>query len=164
MNLDTPLLRAESRADATWLSVAPHQWISIARELLAHGFLRCEWLKGVHRNDDEFEIYLKVTRADLSDSVIVTTIIEHDVESITSIYPAADFHERECAQMLGVVFNSRESTDSAFNADFAGHPLRRDFALTPRVETVWPGQVDPEKAVKRRPALPPGVHKEWSHE
>ena len=164
MNLVTPLLRTENRVDATWHWVAPHEWESIARELLAQGFLRCEWLKGVHRDKNEFDLYLQVTRADLSDSVIVTTCFVSEVESITDIYPAADFHERECAQMLGIVFSTRELTDPAFNADFAGHPLRRDFALTPRVEEVWPGQVDPEKAGKRRPALPPGVHKEWSHE
>jgi hypothetical protein len=52
--------------------------------------------------------------------------------------------------------------EKAFETDFGGNPLRRDFALITRQVTNWPGAVEPDEKAKRRPSLPPGVHESWS--
>lgn len=58
------------------------------------------------------------------------------VPSITSIYPAAEWFEREAWDMYGILFSDhpdlrRLLTDYGFD----GHPLRKDFPLTGFVET-----------------------------
>ena len=58
------------------------------------------------------------------------------VASVTSIYAAAEWFEREAWDMYGIVFSDhpdlrRILTDYGFD----GHPLRKDFPLTGFVET-----------------------------
>ena len=60
------------------------------------------------------------------------------VPSITSIYPGADWFEREAYDLYGVLFTGhpdmrRILTDYGFD----GHPLRKDFPLTGFVEVRW---------------------------
>ncbi|WP_226576994.1 NADH-quinone oxidoreductase subunit C [Acuticoccus sediminis] len=57
------------------------------------------------------------------------------VPSITSLFPAADWYEREAYDLYGILFTShpdlrRLLTDYGFD----GHPLRKDFPLTGFVE------------------------------
>jgi NADH-quinone oxidoreductase subunit C len=57
------------------------------------------------------------------------------VPSLTSLYPAADWYEREAYDLFGVVFTGhpdlrRLLTDYGFD----GHPLRKDFPMTGYVE------------------------------
>jgi len=162
MNLTTPVINVQDRDGALWIRVLSENWLDVTAELFSAGFIRGEWLKGVHLGEETFAIYLEVTNSDSSKTCIVSTIISSEIASISDIYPAVDFHERECMQMLGIKFSGRQPTASAFVAEFDGFPLRRDFPLEQRMHTAWPGQADPEKAVRRRPVTPPGVHKEWS--
>ena len=60
------------------------------------------------------------------------------VPSITRIYPAADWFERETYDLYGVIFTGhpdmrRLLTDYGFD----GHPLRKDFPLTGYTEVRW---------------------------
>lgn len=160
--ITSPILRSEMRPDATWIWIDCGDWMSVAQQLYDAGFTRCEWLKGVHLSGEQFEILLSVTKPDLSESYVVGTKIDQSIASIAGIYPSTDFHERECAQLLGVMFSNRLNDDPAFETTFDGFPLRRDFVLTERLVTPWPGQVDPEKAARRRPTPPPGVNQEWN--
>ena len=67
------------------------------------------------------------------------------VESWVSVYPGADWHERECWEMFGFVFEGHPSLRRLFlPAEFEGHPLRKDFPLLARVVKPWPGLVDVE--------------------
>ncbi len=57
------------------------------------------------------------------------------VASLTSLYPGADWYEREAYDLFGVVFSGhpdlrRILTDYGFD----GHPLRKDFPMTGFVE------------------------------
>ena len=61
---------------------------------------------------------------------------ETPVPSIVSIFPAAEWFEREAWDMYGILFSNhpdlrRLLTDYGFD----GHPLRKDFPLTGFVET-----------------------------
>ncbi len=67
------------------------------------------------------------------------------VESWVPLYPGADWHERECWEMFGFVFEGHPSLRHLYlPADFEGHPLRKDFPLLARVVKPWPGLVDVE--------------------
>ena len=58
--------------------------------------------------------------------------------SIIEVFPGADWFERECYDLYGVIFTGhpdmrRLLTDYGFD----GHPLRKDFPLTGFVEVRW---------------------------
>lgn len=67
------------------------------------------------------------------------------VESWTSVYPGADWHERECWEMYGFRFEGHPSLRHIYlPAEFEGHPLRKDYPLLAREVKPWPGLVDVE--------------------
>jgi NADH-quinone oxidoreductase subunit C len=146
----------------THQNVDESEWLSQANVMKQKGFIRCEWLTATHNGEDSFEISLMLSKEDLSASVILSTKADLIIESISEIYPAAEFHEREVAQMFGVKFIGLKESAQAFEIELSGFPLRRDFALATRADTQWPGAVEPDENAKRRPSLPPGVLPEWT--
>lgn len=65
--------------------------------------------------------------------------------SIADIYPGADWHERETAEMFGVRFEGHPNLVKLLLDDgFEGHPLRKDFTLMSREAKVWPGALELE--------------------
>ncbi len=143
------------------LQVAKLAWVTNAQELKAQGYVRCEWLTATHNGESNFDITLCISSEELSKQTLVTTSITESVESLIEVYPNVAFHEREVAQMFGVVFAGHDTSQLAFETEFDGFPLRRDFALASRVQATWPGAVDPEVSVRRRTSLPPGVFESW---
>lgn len=78
-----------------------------------------------------------------------TTDEKTPVPSITELYPAADWFEREAFDLYGIVFSGhpdlrRILTDYGFD----GYPLRKDFPLTGHVEVRYD---DTEKRVIYEP-------------
>ena len=65
--------------------------------------------------------------------------------SWVSVYPGADWHERETWEMYGVVFDGHPSLRHLYlPSEFEGHPLRKDYPLLAREVKPWPGLVDVE--------------------
>jgi NADH-quinone oxidoreductase subunit C len=83
--------------------------------------------------DERFEIvyHLLSPRQNARIRVKVTTDDRTPIASATAIWPGADWFERECWDMYGVLFTNhpdlrRILTDYGFD----GHPQRKDFPLT----------------------------------
>ena len=65
--------------------------------------------------------------------------------TLSDIFPGADWHERETAEMFGVRFEGHPNPVRLLLDDgFEGHPLRKDFNLMSREAKVWPGAVELE--------------------
>lgn len=68
------------------------------------------------------------------------------IESWTSIYAGADWHEREAWEMFGIEFVGHPGLRHLYlPGAFEGHPLRKDFPLVSRQVKPWPGIVDVEQ-------------------
>jgi NADH-quinone oxidoreductase subunit C len=61
-----------------------------------------------------------------------------EVPSIISVFPGADWFERETYDLYGVIFTGHPDMRRILtDYGFEGHPLRKDFPLTGFVEVRW---------------------------
>jgi NADH-quinone oxidoreductase subunit C len=64
------------------------------------------------------------------------------VDSVTQVWPAADWYEREAFDLYGIVFNGHDDLRRILtDYGFIGHPFRKDFPLSGHVEMRY----DPEQ-------------------
>jgi NADH-quinone oxidoreductase subunit C len=67
-------------------------------------------------------------------------------QSLSSVYPGANWHERETWELFGIVFEGHPHLVKLLLPEpFEGHPLRKDFELMSRVAKPWPGAVEGEE-------------------
>ena len=67
------------------------------------------------------------------------------IETITGVYPGADWSEREVHEMYGIGFEGHRNLRTLYlPSGFEGHPLRKDYPLLARHVKPWPGIVDVE--------------------
>ena len=79
--------------------------------------------------------HLMSPRQNLRIRVKVSTDEDTPVPSITSVYPGADWFEREAYDMYGILFSGHPDLRRLLtDYGFEGHPLRKDFPLTGFVE------------------------------
>lgn len=76
--------------------------------------------------------------------LFVTVTREESVPSITSLWPGANWYEREIFDLFGVHFTGHpDLTRILMPDDWQGHPLRKDYPLTER-PVEFKGDVHPK--------------------
>ncbi len=109
--------------------------------------------QGYAGGDTRFQVFTRVidiTRKSLG--VIIKTDVsdprevdEPELETLISIYPGANWHEREIHEMFGVRFAGHPYLEKLYlPTGFEGNPMRKDFPLLARHVKPWPGIVDVE--------------------
>jgi len=150
--------------------VPPRDWLgalTFARDELGCDFF--DWLSAVDELADGFAVLVHVYSLAGHHHLLIRTRIGRDAAHLptaTPIYPGAAWHERETAEMFGVVFDGHPDPSPLLLPDgFEGHPLRKEFVLAARVAKPWPGGKEPGDpaggAPARRRLRPPGVPAGW---
>ena len=98
--------------------------------------------------EERYEVIAAV--ADISTGLIVLISTDLDkanpkLASLVSVYPGANWHEREAHEMFGIEFDGHPQLIKLYLPEgFVGHPLRKSFPLLTREVKPWPGKVDVE--------------------
>ena len=103
----------------------------------------------VENLEERFEVLCRLSSDTEPTAVILSTSLDKDdawLESLTSVYGGAAWHEREAAEMFGIDFNGHPNLINLYlPQEFEGHPLLKSFALGTREVKPWPGLVDVEE-------------------
>ena len=101
-----------------------------------HGFDLLADLCGVDRGPEEdprFEVNYHLFSTSHFQRLRLKVLVSEDdpkINSVTSIWKTADWHERETYDLLGVVFeNHPDLRRILLPSDFDGHALRKDYPL-----------------------------------
>ena len=104
---------------------------------------------GVAGSTGRFQVFARVASTRVPRTGLTLKVDLDDqtpsVASWISVYPGADWHERETWEMYGIDFVGHPSLRHLYlPSEFEGHPLRKDFPLLAREVKPWPGLVDVE--------------------
>ena len=67
---------------------------------------------------DSFRLKIQVSEDDL------------EVDTVSDIWPTADWHEREQYDLMGIVFHGHPNLQRILlDDDWEGHPLRKDYPI-----------------------------------
>ena len=103
---------------------------------------------GAAGSEGRFQVFAFVQSTAHHRGLILKADIDEDamlIESWVPVYAGADWHERECWEMYGFVFDGHPALRHLYlPSEFEGHPLRKDYPLLARVVKPWPGLVDVE--------------------
>ena len=100
-------------------------------------------------NIQRFKIVYLFLSHEFNQRIILSYLISEDevIPSLTPIYPAANWMEREVFDMYGVKFKDHPDLRRILtDYDFEGHPLRKDFPLTGHTEVRY--SEDQKKVIK----------------
>ena len=116
--------------------------MSLLRDSPAFRFHQMIDLAGVDYPDRAQRFDVVYHLLSLTKNVRVRVKVETDesspVPSITPVYPAADWYEREAFDMYGILFSGHPDLRRILtDYGFEGHPMRKDFPVSGYVEVRW---------------------------
>jgi NADH-quinone oxidoreductase subunit C len=100
-------------------------------------------------NTQRFKVVYLFLSHEFNQRIILSYLIGENevIPSLTSIYPAANWMEREVFDMYGVKFKDHPDLRRILtDYGFEGHPLRKDFPLTGHTEVRY--SEDQKKVIK----------------
>jgi len=91
-----------------------------------------DYLDFVNPQQERFALVYNIRHAHFKENILIKTYLsEEKALSITSLYKAADWLERECFDQYGIYFENHPNLRRLLNHwQFEGHPLRKDYAIT----------------------------------
>lgn len=112
------------------ITVAPEAVGRTARELHDMGFDRLGMVTAVDRGD-KLQLVYRLQSRSLSAAVYVKSEVPRDdahVESLVSVWPAANWQEREVFDLFGIGFDGHPDLRRILlPPEWEGHPLRKDY-------------------------------------
>jgi NADH-quinone oxidoreductase subunit C len=105
------------------------------------------------RTEAPFEVVYNLFSIGTNERVRLKVRTSETVDSVTSVWPAANWMEREVFDLFGVGFaNHPDLRRLLLPPDWEGYPLRKDYPLE-FVENNWTGKHLPEQTVVQKEQL-----------
>ena len=131
--------RGVSAGDA-WVTVEPDNINSALQSYKDAGFRLLVFLTCVDHLADgsrkwpaRYELVYQLRNLDTKELVRVRAFVDGDpphIDSVSELFPPANWDERETYDLFGIVFNDHpELTRILMPDDWVGHPLRRDYPV-----------------------------------
>jgi NADH-quinone oxidoreductase subunit C len=104
--------------------------------------------QGYTGGDTRFQVIARLVQPFTTIGINIKVDVDDEamaVDSWSSVFAGANWHEREAHEMFGIGFNGHPDLRNMYlPTDFEGHPMRKDFPLLARIVKPWPGIVDVE--------------------
>lgn len=125
------------------IRIQPARIVEVCEQLKSDPETNFDYLSDltcVHYPDNKdapFEVVYQLYSISRSDRVRLKAAVNGGIDSVTGVWPAADWPEREVYDLFGVVFqNHPDLRRILLPPDWEGHPLRKDYPLE-FVENRW---------------------------
>jgi NADH-quinone oxidoreductase subunit C len=119
------------------LEIAPEKIVAVCRYLRdEQQFVRLSGVTAVDRYPDEprFEVVYLLHSIERNERVRLKCRLEGaepEIDSVTGVWPSANWYEREVFDLFGVRFrNHPDLRRILMPEDWNGHPLRKDYPVT----------------------------------
>lgn len=117
------------------LTVAPEEIRAASRAVLEAGYnfledvTAVDWLPAEPRYQVTYHILSHRLKERVRLRIFVDSVLG-GADSITPVWPSADFYEREVFDLFGIRFHGHPNLRRIMMPDeFVGHPLRKDFPV-----------------------------------
>ena len=140
--LTTKVKKSEIKHDQLYLSIDSEDLIQVSLFIKNNDNTKFRQLMDITVVDypektQRFKVVYLFLSHEFNQRIILSYLINENelIPSLTSIYPAANWMEREVFDMYGVKFKDHPDMRRILtDYGFEGHPLRKDFPLTGHTE------------------------------
>ena len=140
--LTTKIKKSEIRHEQLYLNINNEDLIDVALFIKSNKNTKFRQLMDITavdypENTQRFKMVYLFLSHEFNQRIILSYMISENevISSLTSIYPAANWMEREVFDMYGVKFKNHPDLRRILtDYGFEGHPLRKDFPLTGHTE------------------------------
>ena len=140
--LTTKIKKTEIRHKQLYLNINSEDLIDVTLFIKSNENTKFRQLMDVTvvdypENNQRFKVVYLFLSHEFNQRIILSYLITENevIPSLTSIYPAANWMEREVFDMYGVRFKDHPDLRRILtDYGFEGHPLRKDFPLTGHTE------------------------------
>ena len=152
--LTTKIKKTEIRHDQLYITIDNEDLIDVTLHIKNNENTKFRQLIDITvvdypENTQRFKVVYLFLSHEFNQRIILSYLISENevISSLTPIYPAANWMEREVFDMYGVKFKNHPDLRRILtDYDFEGHPLRKDFPLTGHTEVRY--SEDQKKVIK----------------